>query len=130
MPVKDQFGKKISQGCNVILQAFLSTPDSPMRGVDFRIRISPRIRSQNWNGLKGGVRDLGQSDLCKNIEKTVPLTRHYLFPVLVCRTSAASFFVIFLCVQECSALVPTVFHYVAVLYILRQPRFEPSCLSC
>ncbi len=41
-----------------------------MRGVDFRIGISPRIRSQNRNGLKGSVRDLGQSDLCKNIEKT------------------------------------------------------------
>ncbi len=41
-----------------------------MRGVDFRIRISPRIRSQNRKGLKGSVRDLDQSDLCKNIEKT------------------------------------------------------------
>ncbi len=40
-----------------------------MRGVDFRIRISPRFQSQNRNGLKGSVRDLGQSDLCKNIGK-------------------------------------------------------------
>ncbi len=45
-------------------------PDSPMRGVDFWIWISPRIRSQNRNGLKGSVRDLGLSDLCKNIGKT------------------------------------------------------------
>jgi hypothetical protein len=43
---------------------------TPMRRVDFRIRISPKIRSQNRNGLTGSVRDLGQSDLCKNIEKT------------------------------------------------------------
>ncbi len=38
--------------------------------VDFRIWICLRIRSQNRNGLKGSVRDLGQSDLCKNIGKT------------------------------------------------------------
>ncbi len=48
-------------------------PDSPMRGVDFLIQISPRIRSQNRNGLKASVRDLGQSDLCKNIGKTCSL---------------------------------------------------------
>ncbi len=35
-----------------------------------RLRISPRIRSQNQNGLKDSVRDLGQSDLFENIEKT------------------------------------------------------------
>ncbi len=46
------------------------SPLSPMRGVSFRIRISPRIRSQNRHGLKSSVRDLGQSDLCKNIGKT------------------------------------------------------------
>ncbi len=40
-----------------------------MRGVDFPIWISPRIRSQKRNGLKGSVRDLGQSELCKNIGK-------------------------------------------------------------
>ncbi len=45
-----------------------------MRGVDFRIWISPRTRSQNRNGLKGGVRDLGKSDLCKNIKKTGSLS--------------------------------------------------------
>jgi hypothetical protein len=49
-----------------------------MRGVDFRMRISPRIRTQNRNGLKGSVRDLGQSDLCKNIEKLV----HYHVPLI------------------------------------------------
>jgi hypothetical protein len=35
-----------------------SKADSPSRGVIFRLRISPRIRSQNWNGSKGSVRDL------------------------------------------------------------------------
>jgi hypothetical protein len=30
---------------------------SPGRGVAFRLRISPRIRSQNRNGSKGSVRD-------------------------------------------------------------------------
>jgi hypothetical protein len=45
-----------------------------MRGVDFRMWISPRIRSQNRNGLKGSVMDLGQSDLCKNIGKTGSLS--------------------------------------------------------
>ncbi len=53
------------------------SPISPIRGVDFRIRISPRIRSQNRNGLKSSVRDLGQSDLCKNIEKTGSLLSLY-----------------------------------------------------
>ncbi len=47
-------------------------------GVDFRIRISPRIRIQNRNCLEGSVRDLGQSDLCKTSKKLVhchvPLT--------------------------------------------------------
>ncbi len=50
-----------------------------MRGVDFRIRISPRIWNQNRNGLKGSVRDLGQSDLCKNIRKTGSLPYAPLF---------------------------------------------------
>ncbi len=43
---------------------------SPIRRVDFGIWISPRIQSKNRNGLKGSVRNLGQSDLCKNIGKT------------------------------------------------------------
>ncbi len=33
-------------------------PDSPIRVVDFRLRISPRIRSQNRNSSKASVRDL------------------------------------------------------------------------
>ncbi len=41
-----------------------------MRGVNFPIWISPRIWSQNRNGLKDSVRDLCQSDSSKNIEKT------------------------------------------------------------
>jgi hypothetical protein len=44
-------------------------PDSPIRGVVFRIRISPRIRSQNRNSSKCSARDLGQSDLCKKLGK-------------------------------------------------------------
>ncbi len=51
--------------------------DSPMRGVDFWIRISPRIRSKNRNGLRGSARDLGQGDLCKNINKTGSLPCHF-----------------------------------------------------
>jgi hypothetical protein len=82
MPLKDQFGKK-SQGSNLlsqlnylkfwkqwILQAILLTPRLTDAVSRFRIWISPRIRSQNRNGLKGNVRDLGKSDLCKNIGKT------------------------------------------------------------
>ncbi len=44
-------------------------PDWPIRGVVFRIPISPRIQSQHRNGSKCSVRDLGQSDLCKNLRK-------------------------------------------------------------
>ncbi len=33
-------------------------PDSASQGVVFRLRIYPRIRSQNRNGSKGSVRDL------------------------------------------------------------------------
>jgi hypothetical protein len=43
--------------------------DSPKRVFIFRIRISPRIRSQNRNSSKCSVRDLCQSDLCKNLGK-------------------------------------------------------------
>ena len=35
-----------------------SIADSPIRGVNFRSRISPRIRSQNRNSSKASVRDL------------------------------------------------------------------------
>ncbi len=40
------------------------------RGVVFRLRISPRIRSQNRNGSKCSVRDLCPTDLCKNLGKS------------------------------------------------------------
>ena len=43
--------------------------DAPTLGVVFWIRISPQIRSQNRNGSKYSVRNLGQSDLCKNLGK-------------------------------------------------------------
>ncbi len=45
----------------------------PSRGVVFRLRISPRIRSQNRNGSKCSVRDLCRTDLCKNPRKSASL---------------------------------------------------------
>ena len=82
MPLKAQFGQKLARDVmyyhNRIIQRFEKNgysrqscrlPDSPMRSVDFRIRISPRIRSQNRNCLKGSVRDLGQSDLCRQTDR-------------------------------------------------------------
>ena len=38
-------------------------------GVDFRLRLSPRIGSQNRNISKGSARDLCWPELCENIEK-------------------------------------------------------------
>ncbi len=45
--------------------------DSPTHdtGNRFSNTISPRIQSQNRNGSKYSVRDLDQSDLCKNLGK-------------------------------------------------------------
>ncbi len=67
MPFKDNFGQKLArdviyyQNCtilrfenNCIYRQSCRLPDSPIRGVVFRIWISPRIRSQNWNGRKFG----------------------------------------------------------------------------
>jgi hypothetical protein len=48
-------------------------PDSASRGVVFRIRISPRSRSQNLNGSKCSVRDLCRTDFCKNPRKSASL---------------------------------------------------------
>ncbi len=39
----------------------------------FRLRLSPRIRSQNRIGLKFSVRDLCRTNLCKNIGKSASL---------------------------------------------------------
>ncbi len=47
--------------------------DSPSRGVVFRLRISPRIRSQKRNGSKDSVRDLWGPNFCKNPRKSVSL---------------------------------------------------------
>jgi hypothetical protein len=47
--------------------------ESASRGVVFRLRISPRIRSQNRNGSKCSVRDLCRTDLCKNPRKSASL---------------------------------------------------------
>jgi hypothetical protein len=48
-------------------------PDSASRGVVFRLRISPRIRSQNRNGSKYSVRDLCRTDFWKNPRKSASL---------------------------------------------------------
>jgi hypothetical protein len=48
-------------------------------GVVFRLWISPRIWSQNWNGLKCSVRDLCRTDLCKNPRKSAPLPCPFKF---------------------------------------------------
>ncbi len=48
-------------------------PDSVSRGVVFRLRISPRIRSQNWNGSKCSVRYLCRTHLCENPRKSASL---------------------------------------------------------
>ena len=82
MPLKAQFGQKLARDVmyyhNRIIQRFEKNgysrqscrlPDSPIRGVVFQIRISPRIRSQNQNSSKCSVRDLGQSDLCRQTDR-------------------------------------------------------------
>ncbi len=55
-------------------------PDSPIWGVVFRLRISPRIRRQNRNDSKCSVRDLCRTGLCKNLRKSAslpcPFNRH------------------------------------------------------
>ncbi len=52
----------------------------PSRGVVFRLRISPRIRSQNQNGSKGSARDLWGTNFCKTPENLphchVSVSRH------------------------------------------------------
>ncbi len=52
---------------------------SESRRVVFRLRISPRIRSQNQNGTKCSVRDLCQTDLCKNLGKSASLPCPFKF---------------------------------------------------
>ncbi len=47
--------------------------DSPSRGVVFRLRISPRIRSQKLTGSKDNVRDLWGPNFCKNPRKSASL---------------------------------------------------------
>ncbi len=42
---------------------------TPRRGVDVRLRMSPRIRSQNQKCSKASVRDLCRPELCENIGK-------------------------------------------------------------
>ena len=82
MPLKAQFGQKLARDVmyyhNRIIQRFEKNgysrqscrlPDSSIRGVVVRKQISPRIRSQNQNSSKCSVRDLGQSDLCRQTDR-------------------------------------------------------------
>ena len=52
---------------------------SPTRIVVFRWQISPQIESQNRKGLKGCVRGLWQTNLCKNIKKLILLPYPFYF---------------------------------------------------
>ncbi len=58
---------------NCIFRQSWQFPNSVSRGVIFRLRISPRIRSRNRNGSKCSVRDLCRTDLRKNPRKPVSL---------------------------------------------------------
>ena len=97
MPLKAQFGQKLARDVmyyhNRIIQRFEKNgysrqscrlPDSSIRGVVFRIRISPRIRSQNQNSSKCSVRDLGQSDLCRQTDRQTERQTSKYLPVLYC----------------------------------------------
>ncbi len=86
-PLKDQFGKKKpGMLCTITIDLFKSLsgkkgnsrkscrlPDSASQGVFFRLRISPRIRSQNRNGSKGSVRNSWGTNFCKNPRKSASL---------------------------------------------------------
>ncbi len=48
-------------------------PDSASQGVVYRLRISPRIRSQKQNGSKSSVRDVWGPNFCKNPRKSASL---------------------------------------------------------
>jgi hypothetical protein len=61
------------KGLKKIYRHSCRLPDSPGRGVVFQLRISPRIRSPNQNGSKCSVRDLCQTDFCKNPRKSSSL---------------------------------------------------------
>ncbi len=50
-----------------------SLSDSASRGVVFRLRISPKIRSYNRISSKRSVRDLCRTGLCKNPRKSASL---------------------------------------------------------
>jgi hypothetical protein len=56
--------------------------DSASRGVVFRLRISPRIRSQNRNGSKRSEMDLCRTGLCKNPRKSPSLPCPFNHPII------------------------------------------------
>jgi hypothetical protein len=85
-PLKRSIWQKRCQGCNVltpliylkvekncIYRHSCRLPDSASRGVVFRLRISPRIRSTNRNGSKYSVRNLCRTDFSKNPRKSASL---------------------------------------------------------
>ena len=85
-PFKRSNWQKRSQGCNVlspliylkvwkncVYKHSCRLPDSASRGVVFRLRISPRIRSPNRNGSKCSVNNLCRTDFCKNPRKSASL---------------------------------------------------------
>jgi hypothetical protein len=65
------FIERFEQNCSYRHSCRL--PDSASRRVVFRLRMSPRIRSQNRNGLKRSVMDLCQTGLRKNPRKSASL---------------------------------------------------------
>jgi hypothetical protein len=58
---------------NCIYRHSCQLPDSASPGVVFRLRISPRIRSQNRNGSKLSAMDHCRTGLCKNPRKSASL---------------------------------------------------------
>jgi hypothetical protein len=73
-----RYGESRSLYSNFFGQSSL-LPNSASRGVVFRLRISPRIQSQNRNGSKCSVRDLCRTDFCKNPRKSALLPCPFKF---------------------------------------------------
>ncbi len=82
------FIKRFEKNC--IYRHSSRLPDSASRGVVFRLRISPQIRSPIRNGSKCSVRNLCRTDFCKNPRKSASLPcpfkgtvwRYFLLPIL------------------------------------------------
>jgi len=79
-PVYLLSARRLSDSPSFLLNIQNRLPDSASRGVVFRLRISPRIRSQKRNCSKGSVRDLWGPNFCKNPRKSASLP----FPFNTC----------------------------------------------